>query len=326
MNLQQFWNLITNIGVNETELGREVVKVRILNQLIFVSLLTSTLLIIAYLITNDTQIIILCTLGNVTIEISGLFASYKKQHRLARYISFILFPTWIGVNVILNGGGFGESNIFSIMAFCAFIMFEGERKVQIPSVIYIGILFLSSKLYIINYMSDNIKSFNPYDEIITFSLILVMLGLIVLLYQREMNKFETQREFLIKDLEEKNRTLSEVNEELEQFTYIASHDLKTPLRTINSHLDLIKWHIDKKNFKAVKEDIDFAKRGAKQMYALINDILEYKQLSNPNEVPVSIDLNDIFPNVINQLDTYIKEKMLKFVLRHFQKYRLECQI
>mgnify|MGYP000701752865 CR=1 FL=1 len=308
MKIQHFWNLITNIGVDEAELGREVIKVRLLNQLIFLGFTTSILVLISYIITNDAKMLILTTGVNIIIEFTGLFASYKKRHRLARYLAFLVFPTWVSINVILNAGGFGEANIFCAMAFCAFIMFEGERKLQIPSVIYVTCLFIASKLYVINYVPTVDKVFNPYDEIITFPLILIILGLLTLLYQREIKRFQIQREKLILDLEQKNIALSEINEELEQFTYIASHDLKTPLRTVKSHLDLIEWHIKKEDFEGVKEDIIYAKQGAKQMYALINDILEYKQLSNQDELPIPVELNDIVPKVVAQLDVYIKEK------------------
>lgn len=308
MKIQRFWNLITNIGVDEAELGREVVKVRLLNQLIFLGFTISILVLISYIITNDTKMLIFSTSVNICIEFAGLWASYKKRHRLARYLAFLLFPTWVSINVILNAGGFGEANIFCAMAFCAFIMFEDEPKLQIPSVIYVTCLFVASKLYVINYLPAIDKTYNPYDEIITFPFILVILGLLTLLYQREMKRFQIQREKLILDLEQKNIALSEINEELEQFTYIASHDLKTPLRTVNSHLDLIAWHIKKEDFEAVKEDIVFAKQGAKQMYALINDILEYKQLSNQEELPSAIDLNDIVPKVVAQLEHFVKER------------------
>jgi signal transduction histidine kinase len=308
MNISSFWNTITNIGVNEAELGREVVKVRLLNQVMFVAVTASILVLISYIITNDTTVIILSTMGNIIIEGTGLFVSYKKRHQLARFLAMVIFPTWVGVNVIVNGGGFGEASIFSTTAFCAFIIFEGQRRVQIPSVVYITAIFISTKLYVINYLPSTDLTINPYDEIITFPLVLIILGLIILLYQREIKRFETQREGFIDDLERKNEALSEVNEELEQFTYIASHDLKTPLRSINSHLDLINWHIDREDFSAVKEDIIFAKQGAKQMYALINDILEYKQLNNPNEAVSSVDLNETLSNVVHQLDVYIKEQ------------------
>ena len=314
MKTSGFWNTITNLGVDEAQLGREVVKVRILNQIVFVALTCSIMVLIAYIITNDTKVIIFSTIGNIIVEGSGLFASYKKRHRLARYISFLIFPTWVGVNVLTNGGGFGEANIFSTTAFCAFIMFEDERKVQIPSVVYITALFVATKLYVINYLSNSTYDFNPYDEIITFPLALVILGLIIILYQKEIKKFEAQREGWINDLEQKNKALSEVNEELEQFTYIASHDLKTPLRTINSHLDLINWHIKREDFNAVQEDIVFAKQGAKQMYTLINDILEYKQISNRDEAIQNVDLNQLSEQVVTQLDAFIQEKNAEIII------------
>jgi len=308
MSIRNAWYNITNLGVDEAKLGREVVKVRILNQIVFVTLMTSTLVLLVYIATNDTLTIILTTLGNISLESAALLAAYNQRHRLARYLAFIVFPTWMGINVMLTGGGFSEANIFSALAFCAFIMFEGEKKLQIPAVVYITSIFITTRLYVIQYVPNLDRVINPYDEIITFPLILVILGLIILLYQREIKKFEKQQEGLINDLARKNQSLIQLNEELEQFAHIASHDLKTPLRTISSHLDLIQWHIKRGQYEAISEDIRFAKQGTQQMYSLINDILEYQQLSHPEEGLETVDLNLIFKKVVAQLDASIQEK------------------
>ena len=86
------------------------------------------------------------------------------------------------------------------------------------------------------------------------------------------------------------------------------NDLKSPLRTISSHLDLIRLHIKRNNFEAVDEDIDFAKRGTKQLYTLISDILEYKELSNDNNKVSEIDLNQVLFEVLDRLEADIMDK------------------
>ncbi|MGB0863061.1 MAG: sensor histidine kinase [Saprospiraceae bacterium] len=308
MNIKQLWQKITNIGVDEEHLGRSVIKVRLLNQLMFLTLTTSSLIVISYILTNEGWVIIATTSLNIIIEVFVLSLAYRQRHNAARHFSCILFPTAIAFNVVANGGGFGESNIFLALGFTAFILYEGQKKLQIPAVFYITALFVFSKLYIINYHSTTPNTINPYDEIITFPTILIALGLLIVIYQNEIKRYDKQNKLALKALEIKNNQLAQINSELEQFSYIASHDLKTPLRTITSHLGLIKWHIKKQNFEAIEKDIIFAQNGAKQMYTLISDILEYKQVSNNDEAIQLVNLEEVALQVVQQIDSFIKEK------------------
>lgn len=308
MNIKQIWQKITNIGVDETKLGRCVVKVRLLNQLVFVTLVASVLVLIIHLIITGDQKIIITTLINISLEVLALSLAYKQRHNMVRTLACIIFPTWISFSVIFNGGGLGEANIFLGLGFSAFILYDGQKKFQIPVVIYIILLFLCSKIYIIKYLDFNKNSFNPYDEIITFPIVLIVLVLLMLINQNEIKQYDKQKKLALEALEDKNKQLAQMNDELEQFSYIASHDLKTPLRTITSHLDLIRWHIKRKNFDAVEEDIAFAQNGAKQMYTLISDILEYKQVSNNNEEKQLVDLEELTMQVVQQMEIVIQEK------------------
>jgi signal transduction histidine kinase len=302
MNIKGLWLAITNLGIEEESQGREVIRIRLLNQLMFISLMTSFLIIFTYIFDFQGYVIIITTIANMTIEFLGLYFAHKKKHRLARFMATFVFPTQIAISVLLVGGGFGEANIFTALAFAAFILYEGERLLQITAVAYSCLLFIGSKLYIIqNGLVSTAQK--PYDEIITFPIILIVLGLIILIYQRELKIYEEQKLNLIKDLEQKNEELIETNSELEQFTYIASHDLKTPLRTISSHLDLIRFHLKKNDMEAVEEDIDFAKKGAKQLYNLVTDILEYKGLSYQDDIFENLNLNETLKKVLENFDT-----------------------
>lgn len=306
--LNHLWEKITNNGVDEAALGRDVVRIRLLNQLIFIAFITSLLAMITYILTNEGVTVIYTTLANIILELAGIYFAYQQKHHITRFLSCWVFPAFIANHVMILGGNFGEANIFTAAAFMNFIIYEGNKRLQIPIVIYTCALFILSKLYVINYATQAIIEKNPYDEIVTFPMIILILGLIILLYQKSLKKYEAQQAVLIQNLEQKNSELQTVNDELEQFTYIASHDLKTPLRTINSHVGLAKRHLQRKNYEAIEEDLQFVSRGAKQMYALVSDILEYKSLGNKNEVYEILDLNEILTTVLSSLEVLMIEQ------------------
>jgi signal transduction histidine kinase len=304
MSLKGLWNRITNIGIDETALGKEVVKARLLNQLIVASLFTSLLALITYIVFFEGYTIIFTTTANIILESIGLFLAFRQKHIAVRYIAAFAFPTLIAVHVFILGGNFGEANIFLAMGFSSFILFEGQRRWQITAVLYISALFIVTKLYVINYQIGSDVKINPYDEIVTFPMMLIILGLIILIYQSELKKYEAQKSKFIKDLKSKNL-------ELEEFTYIASHDLKTPLRTVSSYLDLSKIHLQKKNLAEATKSLDAAKKGTVQMYALINDILEYKRITQDEDsVEETIDLNALIETVREKIGPAFQQKKI----------------
>ena len=81
------------------------------------------------------------------------------------------------------------------------------------------------------------------------------------------------------ELAAKTKRLEASNRELEKFAYIASHDMKTPLRNVTSFLGLIKRRMPDSAKPAIGEYVDLAQVYARSMHSLVTDVLEFSKLN-----------------------------------------------
>lgn len=109
-----------------------------------------------------------------------------------------------------------------------------------------------------------------------------------------------------KELVEKNDELEFRNHELQQFSWVVSHDLKEPARKMELFVKMIKDRYLIEDDKAE----DYAERtvnAAKRMSKLINDLLDYSRLSSDAEY-VNTDLNDVIAELLLDFDYLIESK------------------
>jgi PAS domain S-box-containing protein len=105
-----------------------------------------------------------------------------------------------------------------------------------------------------------------------------------------------------------NEDLLRSNKELEQFAYVASHDLQEPLRMISSFTQLLSMRYKDKLDEEAQEFIKFAVDGALRMQSLINDLLEYSRIGTRGKSLSAVNMYDIIGQTINNLGIKIKEK------------------
>lgn len=103
----------------------------------------------------------------------------------------------------------------------------------------------------------------------------------------EVGRAEAARE----QLESTNAELARSNEDLEQFAYVASHDLQEPLRKVASFCQLLEQRYGGQLDERGEQYIAFAVDGAKRMQVLINDLLAFSRIGRTTEqfAPVGLD-------------------------------------
>src|ERR1700739_28282 len=107
-------------------------------------------------------------------------------------------------------------------------------------------------------------------------------------------------------LEQKTKELERSNSELEQFAYVASHDLQEPLRTISSYVQLLASRYKDKLDSDANEFIDFAVDGSKRMRTLINSLLEYSRVNRIKPFEW-MELTDLMKEIQLDMRDQIKE-------------------
>lgn len=117
---------------------------------------------------------------------------------------------------------------------------------------------------------------------------------------------ETEREELIDILEKQKVELEEKNAELTQFTYTVSHDLKSPLVTINGYLGYLEQDAISGNIERLKKDTQRIQEAVNKMHKLLTELLELsrigRMMNQPEDVPFNTLVNDAMDIVHGQIE------------------------
>jgi len=119
----------------------------------------------------------------------------------------------------------------------------------------------------------------------------------------ELAAMEDAREQLAAQAEE----LARSNTDLEQFAYVASHDLQEPLRKVTSFCQLLQRRYQGQLDERADQYIEFAVDGAKRMQALINDLLAFSRVGRTTEAFVEVDCDEALDRALHNLENAIED-------------------
>ena len=117
-----------------------------------------------------------------------------------------------------------------------------------------------------------------------------------------------------KNLELVNKDLIRSNKDLEQFAYIASHDLQEPLRMVGNFVQLLEYKYKKKIDQDGRDYIRFTVEGVQRMSSLIKSLLSYSRVGRSDSTFSNTDLNTIVKNKTQDLSLLIKEKNVEMTI------------
>jgi PAS domain S-box-containing protein len=113
----------------------------------------------------------------------------------------------------------------------------------------------------------------------------------------ERKQLEEEREALLQEIRKINQKLEEANKELQDFVYIASHDLREPLRKISSFGTLLQDSLKGKLNEDQQENFEFMIDGARRMQDMIDALLTYSRLTTRAKPLEWVDLNKVIEDL-----------------------------
>jgi PAS domain S-box-containing protein len=131
----------------------------------------------------------------------------------------------------------------------------------------------------------------------------------------EQTSLTIQLSELNKTLQQHTLELERSNEELEQFAFVASHDLQEPLRMISSFMELLQRRYGNQLDTKAQQYIGFATEGAEKMKQIILDLLEYSRAGRPSAEKEKVDLNDLLSEFKVLRRKLISEKAASVIVR-----------
>jgi signal transduction histidine kinase len=310
------WEALSNIGIDNQVSQVERKKIRVLNQTIIIALGSQFFACINYLI-NFELLIMTIGFGIISLILFLLYLNYIKKFQLARNFVNGIIPLLLVCLGMLYGEGIGIQ--YNLIIFVTTALFFSQRLItKLSFVIYDVALYFFLRYYWNNYDSLMTPELTNFEQDIAFVATVAIIIVLLFFSLKENEDFNKKNQLLLDSLERNNKELKRANEGLERFAYIASHDLKTPLRTIIGYTQLIQRDYKEDNDEIFNRYFEEIKKGSLQMNDLIKSTLEYSRLNSSEIDKRLIDLNQIMESIknayINNSNVFISYNYLPIIL------------
>ena len=147
-------------------------------------------------------------------------------------------------------------------------------------------------------------------------LLLIACLVVVFVLYRSQNRVTHILTAQKQEIETKNRELARTNRELADFAHAASHDLKQPLRTINSYAGLLQRRYASQLDPNGQDFLAYITKGTSNMWTLLNDLLAYARFGRQEEALTELSVEDLLREVTQSLRQQIRESGASFFWSH----------
>ncbi len=211
----------------------------------------------------------------------GLYLNYKRYKKWATRVVFVCGSILVFIPVISYGRNSELQSIYPILIIFVFIFFDKKLEILL-AILFLITLFLTS-FTILEIRPPLISNSTfKYEYFANMFFSIFSCGCLSFVMMKRLKNFLKQNQKAVSELTKQNDIINIQKDEMELFTLMASHDLKTPTRTITSYLGLIEKTGEIKN-TAAKEYLQMALSGVTQLNNLIDGIIEFRSPTTSNK-------------------------------------------
>lgn len=284
---------MTTIGYSDQMNEEEQVQLKILNIQGIYSVVAGLIFFIKsfFQANEDVWFVLMMT----TLFSIVLILNYLKKLSYTKTYWTVLLPIMIFGLIITYGNEPHGELLLIIPVVNIFILFHNRLT---RTLLTFFVVFLSAIALTHNnlYESPMANSTDSTDSLANFLITILCIGTIISIYTKALRK---QLQISTTTV----RALEDANADLEHFTYMASHNLKTPLRTIMGNIFLMQRMIPKTTSNAVQKYTQEIKTSANDMHVLINDIMEYAVfIQNEMTNIETIDIAELTDNITKSVN------------------------
>lgn len=297
-DLMNLYVQIIYSGTTKTQADSRIKYIRITNFIASTTILTAVLYIFFALLWGNT--VWLMTLIGLGASGVGVVLLNKKGHTNTSRIFYLLsLNLFIYLGSVIVGPLAHSENFFMVSIIIPFLIFEIERPVWISTGIIVPVVLYCLYHYTAPafsdfYLTTNQQIFlNPITRMLEFSHIIVAVYLFIYYSRRAEQALQRSNYKLSKQTAELKRS----NGDLEQFAYVISHDLKTPVRNISCFMKLLSGKYGESLEPEAREFVDYSQKGAKRMEQLIDDVLAYSRIGRNMAATTAVSLDEVISTI-----------------------------
>lgn len=307
--IKDFWNCLTSVGADGSTSATESKYIRFTNVVAVLTCFAVAVYIPHSIYTGYYKLALLQTVDTLFV-LSVLWFNYKMYHKTARHIYMAVINSFVLINSCYIGHESRVHDFFYITYAVPFLLFNVRDYKHITAGVLSSIIAFNIYNHIYPFFTQynldlttqqGISDINVWMKFVLFGI-----AIYILAYYNFYS--ETQLAESNEKLKEQTIELQRSNQDLEQFAYIISHDLKAPVRNISSFMTLLLRKNKDTATDDTKELMQLSKASAERLGKQIDELLSYCKVGRDLPPPTLVDTNRMIHTIQLELGQKINEK------------------
>lgn len=252
-----------------------------------------------------------------------LYLNHRHFYKAARVVFLFILNSVILIDACFIGNASGIHEFFYISYTIPFLLFSVRDYKYIVSGVLLAVFGFMVYPHVFPYFTAynadpatqmNIHHINTCVIFVLFGMAVYILAYYNFKTENQLADSHTKLEDSNTKLEEQASELKRSNEDLEQFAYIISHDLKAPVRNISSFMSLLGKQFKEDAPKSTREFVEMSKQSADRLTKQIDDMLSYCRIDRNLPPAAPVDLNQMVKTIRIELNEKIQEKNAEIIV------------